>query len=160
MADNDNKPEQVSSPRGEERKHKDKKKDKPKHSASSSNVTEKPVTPRAAENKETKETKEPINTPAKETRTNRGPTEDVTEFLNDPKLQTGLKHKLVRKGTHIFYLIYFDTNNQIDTINQYKDSAVENCYEFGLFSDLSIIDCPIEFVTCYSDRAEGNVILK
>lgn len=106
MADNDNKPEQVSSPRGEERKHKDKKKDKPKHSASSSNVTEKPVTPRAAENKETKETKEPINTPAKETRTNRGPTEDVTEFLNDPKLQTGLKHKLVRKGTHIFYLIY------------------------------------------------------
>jgi uncharacterized protein (TIGR02231 family) len=112
MADNDNKPEQVSSPRGEERKHKDKKKDKPKHSASSSNVTEKPVTPRAAENKETKEIKEPINTPAKETRTNRGPTEDVTEFLNDPKLQTGLKHKLVRK------------------------------------------DCPIEFVTCYSDRAE------
>lgn len=107
MADNDNKPEQVSSPRGEERKHKDKKKDKPKHSASSSNVTEKPVTPRAAENKETKEIKEPINTPAKETRTNRGPTEDVTEFLNDPKLQTGLKHKLVRKGTHIFYLIYF-----------------------------------------------------
>lgn len=96
MADNDNnKTEQVSSPRGEDKKHKDKKKDKPKHSGSSSNVVEKPATPRGAE---TKEPKEPINTPAKETRTNRGPTEDVTEFLNDPKLQTGIKHKLVRKG--------------------------------------------------------------
>ncbi len=107
MADN-NKPEQLSSPRGEEKKHKDKKKDKPKHSTSTSNVTEKTESPRGAEQKETKE---PI-TPAKESNANRRPAEDVTEFLNDPKLQTGIKHKLVRKGNDNFKKIILVVKQQ------------------------------------------------
>ncbi len=101
MADN-NKSEQLLSPRSEEKKHKDKKKDKgssrAKRTPSSSNVNEKTETPRG--NVEAKETKEPI-APSQDTPSAHLPAEDVTEYLNDPKLQTGIKHKLVRKGNTI-----------------------------------------------------------
>ena len=97
MADNNNKPEQLISPRGEEKKHKDKKKDKSssKHTTSSSHISDKTETPRG--NPETKETKEPI-APAQDNHAPQSPAEDVTEYLNDPKLRTGIKHKLMRKG--------------------------------------------------------------
>lgn len=117
----------------------DKKRDK-KHKKSSSSVDAKRETSSPNLNKELENKSDTAQTNS----------ENVTDFLNDPSLQTGIKHNLVRSGMIIFEIVFI-----YSCCKRFIELVRAQLSERNSFANY-ISECPVEFVTIYSDRAEGN----